>query len=112
MSANANFGHKYARARDDGRAVYLGGLHFKASRNEIENAAKNFLPRMDHDCIFYWPATASRDGEHSGWCCVEFPDCGAADRALHFWQLLTIKDRPFSVDRAKATVCILAVSRR
>jgi hypothetical protein len=108
MSTPANALPALARAD---RALYLGSLHFKATKREIEMTARDLLPRKD-DCAFRWPAMAGRDGNHAGWCIVEFPDRGAADGARDLWRPLKIKGRPVSVGRAQANVGIRTMAEQ
>jgi hypothetical protein len=51
MFSNPYFGVEDLVAKEQNRVVHLGGLHFKATRDEIEYAAELLLPGVD--CIFY-----------------------------------------------------------
>ncbi|KAI1396449.1 hypothetical protein F4819DRAFT_475181 [Hypoxylon fuscum] len=87
---------------EEGRVVYLGNIHFDATKQEVELLLKE---NGFNNYTFHWSEVSNNDSddglqEHDGWVQVEFNDQEAAKRAQRVFDDFLFHGRPLQVMKA------------
>ncbi|KAH8879243.1 hypothetical protein GQ53DRAFT_834304 [Thozetella sp. PMI_491] len=79
MSAHKSINQLDQAVTQEGRAIYLGNLNFRAKKADVEQLLRD---RGFDNCTFYWPDLQGPGQNHTGWCLVQFGDKDTAECAM------------------------------
>lgn len=105
MSVHRSIGDMPRRACEDGLIVHLSNIHFKVDKNTVEQAVRGIGFER---CIFFWLDLP--EGEHKGWCFVQFPGKKTAAIAMRALNDVFLKGRPLKTGNWRRPVSTSSTS--